>query len=168
MPRRHGHSWASCGVDCAGILFCWLAFACWWLLVKAFLVVLLPHAAATDWLSDRAIRKRLYGAVWLNKHRPLVACTWAAVSVVMGCTHARYQAGLCVCLHALRPRIPGSFDGFCRKFEDTPSSVLVEHVCMSIVHACVGATLLLGRCVQCASSYSVFLGIGAGAWWKFR
>ena len=29
----------------------------------------------------------------------------------MGCTHARYQAGLCVCQHALRPGVdPGFVD----------------------------------------------------------
>ena len=168
MARRHGHLWASCGAGFAWVLVYRLAFICWWLLVKSFLVILLPHAAAIDWLSDRAIRKRLLGADWLDSHRTLVASLWVVVSAALLCTHARYHAGLCVCLHALRPRDSGSFDTFCRQFEEAPSVILVEHVFMALFHVCVGATVLMGRLILSASSYSVLVGVGVGILWKLR
>jgi hypothetical protein len=168
MARRHGHLWASYGTGFAWVLVYRLAFICWWLLVKSFLVILLPHAAATDWLSDRAIRKRLLGAVWLDSHRTLVASLWAVVSAALCCTHARYHAGLCVCLHALRPRVSGSVDMFCRLFEETPSVVLIEHVGLSVIHACAGATVLLGRLILTASSYTWLVGVGVVMVWKLR
>ena len=168
MARRHGHLWASCGAGVAWVVVYRLAFIFWWLLVKSFLVILLPHAAATDWLSDRAIRKRLLGAVWLDSHRTLVASLWVVVSAALLCTHARNHAGLCVCLHTLRPRDSGSVDTFCRQFEETPSVVLIEHVFLSVIHACTGATVLSGRLIVSASSYSWLIGVGDLILWRFR